>query len=1124
MAKAPIGVVLRTIRRLVEPAGGPDVADAELLEHFLARGEEAAFAALLRRHGPMVLSVCRRVLRHQQDAEDAFQATFLVLARQASHIRKRESVSSWLYGVAYRVARKAQALRERRPVGRRGAVDTRGDDPGIEVAWREVLGVVDEEVQRLAAKYRAPIVLCYLEGKTHDEAAAQLGWPPGTVKSRLARARDLLRDRLTARGLASPAGLVATVLAASTTSASPPAGLLVATSAAALPFSGGKEAAGVVSAPVARLVGEVLKATAPGRLGLLSALVLAVGSLSAGAGVLARFAAADGRPGEERQAEPVPAAAGAGRQGPAGGTSPRTDRSGDPLPPGAVARLGSVRFRLRQASGFTVSADGKTVAAAADGVVLWETATGKTLSRFVGPEPVHSVARSPDGKVLAAGELGGVRIWDVGTGRELGRLPVTHLGMYPGTRLVFSPDGKILATGHQLGASPLPVTVWDVAARKELWRHDGGDGGTWYPVTFTPDGKTLVVGQLRGTRIVWLDARTGQQRRLLELPRPGPGPGVVLSVDGNTLATGAGGEQTVRLWDMATGKARALPGCRAGEVPRAFSHDGKVLASTGADKTLRLWDVATGKEVGRTRGAPGLAVCLTILPDRRTVAFSLWNQYVLRFWDLAEDRELHPPGGHLGHVAALAFAPGGGGLFSAGSDSTIRSWEASTARERGQPVVHPHDLWYLELAADGKLLASGSANTAVIWIRDPASGQEICRLEGLGKTQCLAFSPTDKVLVSGWLGGISEKPPYGLQWWDTATGKELRRSASPSCPYAVAFSTDGRLLALVDQSNLHLWEAATGRESIWIALPEGTFVHRLTFSPDGRMLAAVGSRRVGDQETELITLWETATGKERLSLKGPAGRAYCVTFSPGGRVLATGGLDRKVHLWDAATGREVRSFAGHQAGVSALAFAPDRMTLASGSFDTTVLLWGVPPPPDGREPRVASLRREDWEGAWRALADGDAAGAYRAIVSLGATPSCVPFLRERLRPVVPPETGRIDRLLADLDSDRFAARARASRELEALGELARPALRKALAGEPSLEARRRMGGLLEQLGRPVVDPEMLRGLRAVEVLEHLATQEARHLLQVLGKGAGEARVTREARASLERLARRPPLP
>jgi RNA polymerase sigma factor (sigma-70 family) len=186
--------------------------DRELLHRFHRLRDQAAFELLLRRHGPMVLGVCRRVLAHTHDAEDAFQATFLVLVRRAGTIRDPELLANFLYGVAYRVARKSRARLARQSQCERRATSMPVEEVYSDLAWQELRSVLDEELQALPAKYQAPLVLCYLEGMTNEQAARRLGWPPGSMSYRLAKGREMLRERLARRDQAYSANLLSLVL------------------------------------------------------------------------------------------------------------------------------------------------------------------------------------------------------------------------------------------------------------------------------------------------------------------------------------------------------------------------------------------------------------------------------------------------------------------------------------------------------------------------------------------------------------------------------------------------------------------------------------------------------------------------------------------------------------------------------------------------------------------------------------------------------------------------------------------------------------------------------------------------------------------------------------------------
>ncbi|MCI0455911.1 MAG: sigma-70 family RNA polymerase sigma factor, partial [Gemmataceae bacterium] len=206
---------------LVATHTAAEVPDRELVERFTRQRDESAFEVLLRRHGPMVWRLCRRVLRHEQDAEDAFQATFVVLARKAPSLRRQEAVGAWLYGVARRIALKARA-RDARRRERESLVPERSPlDPLDEISVREAQTVLDEELLRLPARYQAAVLLCCLEGLTRDEAAARIGVSVSTLKSRLEEGRRRLRERLARRGLSLSAVLASALLGAPVSAALP---------------------------------------------------------------------------------------------------------------------------------------------------------------------------------------------------------------------------------------------------------------------------------------------------------------------------------------------------------------------------------------------------------------------------------------------------------------------------------------------------------------------------------------------------------------------------------------------------------------------------------------------------------------------------------------------------------------------------------------------------------------------------------------------------------------------------------------------------------------------------------------------------------------------------------------
>lgn len=298
--------VCRDVRALWGAGAAAALTDAELVRRFNDRrqaGAEAAFAALVARHGPLVLGTCRRMLGDRHDAEDAFQATFLVLARKAGSVRVGDSLGPWLYGVARRVSMEARAVSLRRRHRETTGADL--DDVAVAApgpAGDDLRATIDEEIAGLPERFRTAVVLCDLEGLTIDAAARRLGWPFGTVKSRLARGRERLRTKLTRRGLAPTAGALSAALAHDASGAVPAAALEAAVRAA-VSVSGGRATAGAVSAAATSLANGVITAMSLTKFKIAAAAVLL--ALGAGTGVLA-YQGASGSGGDKPGAPAVP--------------------------------------------------------------------------------------------------------------------------------------------------------------------------------------------------------------------------------------------------------------------------------------------------------------------------------------------------------------------------------------------------------------------------------------------------------------------------------------------------------------------------------------------------------------------------------------------------------------------------------------------------------------------------------------------------------------------------------------------------------------------------------------------------------------------------------------------------
>jgi RNA polymerase sigma factor (sigma-70 family) len=611
-------LVLRCLRELA----ADEVADHELLERFTVQRDDAAFAALVRRYGRLVSSVCRAVLRNEHDTEDVFQATFLVLARKAGSIRKRDALTSWLYGVAYRLANKArrQAVKRCRPM----PVTPRPKpvEPLEELAWRELNAALHGELAQLPAIYCSPVVLCCLEGCSRDEAAKRLGLPMATVKHRLERGRELLRHRLAQRGLAPSAALAAAAITAGRGSAAP-AGLIHNTTAGIL----GRAA---LSHRAVVLAQEVLQNMFTTKLTIGSIFfcgvvltLLAVGLW--GTGPRESLASAQ----ETKAALPVVRP---NKDQPAAQEAPQF-----PAEPEQGEDVMAVKYGSTGEWMATAEMDGT--------VRLWNIKTQRLGPVLRGPNRmVRSVAFTPDSETLvASSDDGKIYVWDV----RMGKLRMTlegHSGWVCSVAL--ASDGKTLASSARSFEQGIPscreLKIWDLARGKlvrDIECNDDIASGGACSLAFAPETRLLAAaccGEFRGIK-VW-DATTGKEVKRFTYNGGFP-LAIAISPNGKWLASGGGvgpGDGSLKVWDWGSGKLQQALVKNSNGYFRAvaFSKDSMrlVAGSTGPEVTrnntnylssvVHCWEAKRWSRLWTVQGLYGEVWSLDLSPDGQRVARS----------------------------------------------------------------------------------------------------------------------------------------------------------------------------------------------------------------------------------------------------------------------------------------------------------------------------------------------------------------------------------------------------------------------------------------------------------------------------------------------------------------------
>ena len=818
--------------------------------------------------------------------------------------------------------------------------------------------MVDEELQRLPAKYREPLLLHYLEGMTAEAAARQLGLSRGTFYNRLAYGRELLRERLSRQGLSLAAPLLIASLTAEAEAASH--SLIEATVRGVM---------GNVPERVATLAAEALGGMAMMKLKIGLALGLLLGIAAGGVAMLAPQTPIAASPQAERPADPPQAEDKSAR---------RMDRYGDPLPEGAVARLGTLRFRV--------------------------------------PGEIVALAFAPDGKSVAIASNRGLFLMDPGSGKRIKQLSLPDGYWGRSSPLVFAPDGKRLARrGRKVDGKRLKgaVYVWNLAGKSKPRDYDA-EHAMW--IGWSADGEPLAVClEKDGLCLRELDSGRSRRFECKDLAKPELYERVpcACSPAGESLAV-ADEQSRVHIWDTATGSQRCVLPFKNAYIPElAFSPDGRILASLLRDEgvqlggRVQLWDAGTGKALHTVARDQKFLQSVVFTSDGKTLATARGSE--VRFWDVATGRER----GHTQcqtHLAAnIALSPDGKWLVTAAyHDSAFHVWDVASGKRRAEPESHTNRPFGTAFSPDGRRVATGGTSDSTFRIWNLSTGMPLLRIGRGGMARDCAFSTDGRSLFTTWSNDQlcvydaasgerqhvikledPERPDtyqsvismyqssdgktlvvlsyyYArknnrtnnatlITGWDASTRKQLFRRRRPSMDSWVALSPDARVLAVPHPGGsrgfdpapgkgpMRLEDVATGESLLTFPALEGQ-TWPLAFSPDGRFLASnnYNGKRSGKdgQSKAIMHLWETATAAELLSLPGADNNSR-VAFSPDGRLLALTAPAQQILLYDLAHHRERQRFKGFDAGVTWLAFSPDGRRLISGLSDSTLLVWDV---------------------------------------------------------------------------------------------------------------------------------------------------------------------------------------
>jgi RNA polymerase sigma factor (sigma-70 family) len=1126
-------------------------SDSELLVRFIRWQDSTAFELLFWRHGPMVWNVCKRILGSTSDAEDAFQASFVVLIHKAKTIVRGTAIAGWLHRVAWRTSLNIRMTRARQLI-REHPLDANTerpleDNPVRYAELRETSDILDRELASLPEKFRLPLILCDLESWSHEAAATQLNCALGTLNSRLVRAREKLRLRLKQCGVVF-SGFGAISLMPSVVSAVvhrlafvPPIRIqeLANSTIRSLSFTISQKSVNVMALCAICVVGAVMTAFGMGS-GTFSAKTL----------------------NGELPSTQVPAQA--ENQDP---LSRFVDPDGVPLPRGSLARVGSNRLRhIGEVTGLKYSPDGKWLAsistASTDATArLWDAISGKEqLSVPILVARYHDIAMflvralgfSADSKQFFVIETSSFRAFDIHSGKELFKHQIDNpTRKYQGiTGAAVSPDGKVFVLVRaevKIANEKGVIEICDINTGKVLQTIEQAIDSLFVPVEFSADGRYFIVNSrpMSGNEIPLpiIETATGKVvaqlvgKEALRSIQFVPGTELIAGIT-DPSANMPRSRNAVAFYDLKSGKEQRKIELDIGAFSLVFSPDGKTLVvGNGSRTSSQIIDVAVGKEVARIPSTPTIST-LAFSPSGRLLAGASLGSGAISVWEMST-HDYHRVAAVPASFKGVHFVGDSNTLAIPGRGHPLIDWHTGIILDRLPVQATDRASWWQPvLSNDRQWLAEFQGNDRSIQLLNARTGEEVHRFTGHKDfVENISFSSDNSRLATG-------SYDKTIRVWDLKKRVEIAQFTAPELTgrERISLSDNGRILATrinyghTGGTILLIWDVDTKKQLARVDTAT-RFSTPVAISPDGRWVAGGGgspgpgappalpgqatppapSGKPENEETS-ISIWESSSGREVRSLPGHRfGKDFpgaSCSFSPDSRWLVTGDATGRLRVWEVCSGQEIRSFKGHQLDVTA-SFSPDSRLLVAASEDAPCLIWNIM----DTSAKAIRLSAGEIQAAWTELGSKDAKKAFESLCRLVANPDLsVEAIRKNLKPAVPIQEAELKKLLRDLKSDEFAEREKATAELSKIADQVEQTLRKELAASDSPEHRTRLSQILKTLTIPSL--KRSQQIRSLSVLEFIASSDAKSLIEELCEGTKEDFLTKAAIETRDRLRKR----